>query len=378
MLLFWLFAITVFRTNLGSRVRLFSDEYDRSIYFERGLWFVNHQVPYRDTLSEYPQIPTYLFGFTHIVSVGENNIDTAYWKFSSFFSLLMGIVLVATIELLYQMLPNTGYRAYLLLLPAPLFFSLNRFDILPAYISLLSYKMIRDQKWNIAALLLGIGAFVKWYPALLLPAYLVYCYRSTGRIHWRMIAVFLLTCFIIILPTLLSGGIEALTVPYRFHMERGLETVSLPTLLGNITNMLLAKPVDQKYFTLAFLLLQISVVPFVFFTKLDELNKLLYWCILIICVFILFSRIYSPQWLLWLFPFCILAAKNRRDLALIVLYGIITYLGFPVVWDYFGSESGEMVAMGIVNIMLLFLIALSTIYRIRNPESDLVHAVGAK
>jgi len=373
--LFWLSVITVFSTNLDTRVRLFSDEYDRYVYFQRGKWFINHQVPYRDVLSEYPQIPTYLFGFMHIFDLRESNLNTAYWEFSSFFSFLMLVVLIATIHLLHTILPDKKHRAYLLLLPAPLFFSFNRFDIMPAYLCLLSYKMIQDKKWQAAALLLGIGTLTKWYPALLLPAYLVFYYRIKKRINWQMIAVYILICLIIILPTILSGGIGALLVPYRFHVERGLETVSLPALISNAINALTNEPIDPKYVALTFLMLQVSVIPFALLAKIDKTEKLLNWCVLIICMFILFSRIYSPQWLLWIFPFYILAANKKTDLAVIVMYGITTYIGFPIIWDYFGSGSREMIAMGIVNIMFLILIVLTTIGRIQTPETFSNHPV---
>ena len=367
-LLIWLAVVTALRTNFGSKIRFFADEYDRSFYFQRGAWSVDHQVPYRDTVSEYPQIPTYLFGLIRLFVGEENNLNTAYWIFSSFFSLVMGLVLVASIRLLYGMLPEKNDWAYLLLLPAPLYFAFNRFDILPAYLTLLSYKILQDKRWDLAAVLLGVGALTKWYPALLLPAYLVYYYKTTGQIPWRLILIFGLTCLVIILPTLISGGMDALLVPYRFHMERGTETVSLPTLFNHLIGNVFGKPINPKYLLPAFLLLQVSVVPFLLWAQPDRPSKLLNWCILIICAFILFSRIYSPQWLLWLFPFSILAAQNKRDRGLLILFGVTTYIGFPVIWDTFGGDSREMIFMGIVYIVMLGLIGWTAISRIREPK----------
>lgn len=369
----WLLTTTILRTNLNTKVRLFSDDYDRLIYFQRGLWFVNHQVPYQDTLSEYPQVPTYLFGLIHVASLGENNASIAHWKYSSLFSLLMLIVLLATVELLQRMLPKNSSFFYLLLLPAPLFFSINRFDILPAFLTLLSFKMIQDKRWNAATILLGIGTLTKWYPALLLPAYMLYQYRTTGRFPWQMGFLFFVTCFFIILPTLYSGGIEALAVPYRFHMERGIETVSLPTLLSKSLSGRLDNFIDQKGLALTFLLLQVAPIPFLIFIKIDNLDRLLNTCILIISNFVLFSRIYSPQWLLWILPFSVLAARNGNDVRLLSLYGIMTYVGFPLVWDYFGSDSREMIALSVVNILFLTLMTIQAIYRLHDSGSTFAY-----
>lgn len=364
LLLLWLLVITFLRANLQTPVRLFSDEYDRFIYFERGAWFTEHLVPYRDVLSEYPQVPTYFFGLVRAVTLGEGNIDIAYWKFSSAFSLLMLVILAATIELLYRMLPTKKYRAYLLLLPAPLFFSFNRFDILPACLSLLSYKMLREEKWDASALLLGVGALTKWYPALFMPAYLAYYYQTHKRIQWRVIVIFGVTCSILLLPTLISGGIDALLVPYRFHMERGLETVSLPTLVGRGVEALFNIHANQQFYSWTFFLLQVCPSLLVIWARPNTGKKLLNWCILITCTFVLFSRIYSPQWLLWILPFYILASDKKADVALIVFYGVATYVGFPVVWDYFGEQSVPMIIMGLVNIFCLVLIGLAAFLQI--------------
>lgn len=365
----WLLTSFVLRSNFDTKIRYLSDDYDRYVYFQRGLWLVNHQVPYRDSISEYPQIPTYLFGLIHVVTAGEPNESVAYWKYSSFFSLIMFIILWATIELLRKILPKGSYLPYLLLLPAPLYFSINRFDILPAYLTLLSLKMAQEERWNLAAMLLGVGSLTKWYPALLLPAFLLYYFQTTHRVPWRMALVFFVTCLLIVLPTLLSGGLDALAVPYRFHLERGIETVSLPTLLSKLLHSTLDVTIDQKALSLTFFLLQIAAVPVLIFVRMDSVDRLLNACLLIITAFVLFSRIYSPQWLLWILPFYILAAKNRIDVGLIMLYGVTTYLGFPIVWDYFGPESNAMVFMGLVNIIFLVVIIARTLDRIINPKT---------
>lgn len=368
--LVWLLVITFLRANLQTPIRLFSDEYDRYIYFERGVWIENHQVPYRDVLSEYPQVPTYMFGLVRLTAAGEKDPYIAYWKFSSIFSFLMLVLLAATIELLHGMLPVHKSWAYLLLLPAPLFFAFNRFDILPAYITLLSYKMVLDRKWGFSALLLGIGAMTKWYPALLLPVNLMYYYRTYRRIPWRMMIVFGVTCLLILLPTFLFGGLDAVLAPYRFHLERGLETVSLPTLISRAVNAVSGVAVNPKFYSWTFFLLQIVAVPIALLAGVDNKRKLLNWYILIIGGFVLFSRIYSPQWMLWIFLFYILAADKKIDLVIIIFYGIVTYVGFPVVWDYFGQDSAQMAAMGLLNILMLTLIMLTTFLGLQKAKSD--------
>src|SRR5690242_7708399 len=144
--LLWLLEITVLRLNLNSHVRYFSDDGDRQVYFERGSWLPKGEVPYRDVISEYPQIPTYFFGLLYLLIPGAKDTVFAYLLFSSYFILAMLVVLFTLIDQLYKLLPDKKYLAFLFLLPAPLYYTFNRFDILPAYLCLLSFVLIARKK----------------------------------------------------------------------------------------------------------------------------------------------------------------------------------------------------------------------------------------
>lgn len=364
LLIFWLLAITIWRSNFGTDIRFISDEADLRTYFERGLWLPRGQVPYRDVLSEYPQIPTYMFGMFQIPALGEQNEESAYRKFSSTLSFMMLVVLFALVNQIYNLLPNAKYRAFLLLLPAPLYFTINRFDVLPAYLCLVSFLMIENQRWEVAGLILGIAAMTKWYPILLLPAFVTYCYYVTGRFNWRMILIFSITCFLITLPTLLTGGIDALLVPYRFQGIRGLETLSVPAFVNDWVIHRFKTTFAERYYVIGFLFLQVIAGLIAVFARPDKIEKLLQWCILIITLFVLFSRIYSPQWCLWILPFLILDSRTRFDVAVIAFYGVITYIAFPVFYDLFGRMTDQMFMMGRINIAILIFIAGRAIWKL--------------
>lgn len=358
---FWLLCISILRNNLDLNVRLFNDDYDRSVYALRGEWYLNGQVPYRDTISEYPQVPTYLFAFPYILYHRDMTQSIGYWLYSSQFSFLTLCLLFGTITLLYQMLPKRQWLALLMLLPAPLYFTYNRFDILPAFLCLLSLFLLQKQRLIWSMIVLGIATMSKWYPALLLPVYLSYTFSLRRSIDWRMILTFFLTCLVIAAPTLLAGGVKAFLTPYLFHAGRNLETISLPALLfGAMQNWFGVVTIRSIWIDI-FVVFQILVAPFSFFDRIDNYDKVLYWNILIVACFMLFARIYSPQWLLWLMPMLILTARTRLDIVWIVFYGIATYIGFPVVWD-----AGNMVAlqlMGFVNIVTIAHIAVLAFHR---------------
>jgi hypothetical protein len=106
-----------------------------------------------------------------------------------------------------------------------------------------------------------------------------------------------------------------------------------------------------------------------FFSRIDEFGKLVLWCLLITSTFVLFARIYSPQWCLWILPLLILVSKDKFDLAVILLYGVVLYIGFPVFFDSFGERSSAMKAMSLINIAFLMIITSKTIWRIWKKQT---------
>ena len=366
LLIIWILCISLLRENLGVSIRLFNDDYDRGIYASHGEWYRKGEVPYRDVFSEYPQVPTYLFALPYFLIPGDTGELFGYYLYSTLFSFLMLVFLFGTIALLYKMLPERRrWLAFLMLLPASLYFTVNRFDILPAFLCLLSLLLLQRRQFVCSAVVLGIATLTKWYPLLLLPIYLSYDYTARRCLNWRMILAFGLTCLIIIAPTLLTGGLDALLVPYLFHAGRGVDMASLPGLVAfAMENWFNVNPAGPLWFGV-FTILQVLIVPFSLFDRMDTFDEVLHWCILILAPFVLFSRIYSPQWLLWLMPMLLLAARTRKDILGIIFYDVSTYLAFPVTWDFFGHLSWEMKLMGLVTVVVLTGIAILAYRRAR-------------
>jgi hypothetical protein len=112
--------------------------------------------------------------------------------------------------------------------------------------------------------------------------------------------------------------------------------------------------------------MQFSAVPLLFFVRVDSFQKLLSSSLLAISTFMLFAPLYSPQWLLWIFPLMILLAQDKWDIALLVAYGVLTYVEFPIAYDSFGESSFLMVLMGWLNVLFLILIILRAVRQFRS------------
>jgi hypothetical protein len=313
-------------TNIGPPVRWSVDTYDLAAYYDRGSWFPD-RVPYRDTASEYPQVATYLFGLARIATFGAPTDEAARGRYLRAFSLAMLVVLFVTILLLDRM--SAGRRQLWMLLPASLYFTMYRYDILPALMILTAFYLAQERRWRAAAFMLAVGTMTKWVPLLLLPSLVVYASRVQRRIAWQAVLIFVVTCIAILLPTLLLGGLDGVLVPYKFHAVRGLESISLPTAVSQ----LLDGRISDQVLMLGFSVLSVSAAGLSVLLPIDRPRQLLCCWIVIVAMFIACTRIYSPQWMLWLFPLLILGARSRFDDVIIGAYGVQNYFGFPVAWE---------------------------------------------
>ncbi len=335
-------------------VRFLNDHYDRSIYFERGKWLPDNTP----AISEYPQIPTFLFGINHIISMGFEP-DFQIFVFTAIFSLEMIIVLYLVYKILLEILPpHRSNYALLLLLPPTLYFTYNRFDILPVLLCLIAYRAAARKNWSAVSILLAVATFTKWYPVLLFPGFFLYASTLESKFQWKMINLFASTSVGIILLSYLQGGLEAVLSPYQFHTARSMEYITLPVLINNVIENILNLNINLTYFFLFFFILQLSAPILIFFIKIDSLERLIHYCIVTIGIFLLFSRIWSPQWFLWLLPFMVILSKYNKDAWLIIAYNFITYLSFPIIFDYYGQQSLELNIAGIVTYLILIVIII--------------------
>lgn len=363
LLLLWVLQISVFRNNLSQDpahfVRWVNDHNEIMVYMSRGAWLPEGKVPYRDAFSEYPQIPTYLFGLLYLLVPAGSDEQRAYFIYSSLFSFLMLVLLYATIQMLYHMRVERKWMALLMLLPGTLYFTINRFDLIPAFLTLLALWALQRERQALAGLMLGLATMSKWYPALLLPIFLAYEFDRTRKIAWPLLLTFGLTCLAIIIATLVWGGPEAVLTPYRFHAQRGMEQVALPVLLDTLLVRLGGIPLPA-FFLPVFQALQFLPALLALFARIRRFEQVVAWSVIATGAFILFSRIYSPQWILWVMPLFLLLARSKADIALILLYNLITYGNFPMAIDLQGiTSTAYKIGGGLTFVVLAALMGMS-------------------
>ena len=350
-----------FKRNFRSELGLLNDYRDMMVYAVRGSWYPYLKKPYTEVPSEYPQLATYFFAVPYIVLDFPGPLDTRligeleaavrsgfaanpnlpnspylrnklFMRYSLVFSLFMVPFLFFSILIVYKLRPDRKHLAFLMLLPAGLYFTHNRFDIIPAFLGLLAIYLLSRERPRLSAFVIALGFLTKWYLVLLLPVFLTYCYTRSRKINTQMIFVFAVTCLAILLPAVLSGGVHGLLAPYVTQLSRSLNQPSLFFLLFLFMNRAFGLDVYNIYSAAASLALQFSVIPLCVTSRVDSIRKVIGWSLLSILVFIIFARINSTQWILWVSPLLILLAGGRLFVAGIIVLDVLSYLQYPVLY----------------------------------------------
>lgn len=339
-------------------IRILQDNIDRSYYFNRGAFISRNITPYSPEHSvEYPQIAVYSFVIPHLLmkitpysiqKTNDNQIqDLIYGSIKpgtyqkatmNIYSLLMALTFISfsflTLKLLTSM-NSSSYRLYIFILPAFMYFTINRYDILPAFFVTLAVYAFKKKYFLSGFIILAIATMTKWYPILFLPIFLNYLfYKKNIRESIKGALIFIIVSAIIILPTLLSTGTEGVLKPYLFQATRKADPLALLFYLQEF----IASDNILKY-----ILTACGFLPPVigFFHKIDTFEKLLKWMSLSVAIFILSASFYSPQWLIWLTPIVILWCP-KPIIGVLIAFDFISYLIFPVLFDVLGVQENPL------------------------------------
>jgi hypothetical protein len=254
--------------------------------------------------------------------------------------------------LLLMVLVHRGYEpggrlsgpAWLLVLPATLYFTANRFDIVPAVLMGASFFCLGRERVAASAFLLGAATLVKVYPVLVAVLFIRYLSNDLRKAAlWT--TLYGLTLIGCLLPPLSQWGWEATVAPYRYQLSRPLEEVLtfynriLPYSFGEDT-------FRGKTFRIGTLL---GTLGLLILYRPADLASLLRRTTVLLAVFVSLLVFYSPQWIVWFTPLLVpLAGLHRPILILTVALDLVTYVTFPLVFDL----SGEYHKAGLLNVLV--------------------------
>jgi hypothetical protein len=236
------------------------------------------------------------------------------------------LVLIAVLWIGYGSHAGVEGGATWLLMPAALFFALNRYDVVPALFTALSFACLGRRRLTASAIFLALAVAFKVYPILFLPLILRYLFpRRREAIQYAASFGGVLS-LLVFAPLLYGADLQAIFGPYRFQLTRPPETGM--TIYG----CLLPEIAAAGWFGSLLRLGSLAVVAALMIVQpIASLASLLRRGCLVLLVFVTLAVFYSPQWILWFVPLMLPLLRHNRRLT----FGwagldIVTYLTFPV------------------------------------------------
>jgi uncharacterized membrane protein len=340
------------------------------------------ELPYRDFYMEYPPgaIPAFLLPELG----GEYNLA---FKVSV---AVAGVLLVTALVAILSVLRAGPTRTALTLgsvVVAPVALGavvLNRYDLWPALLLVLALLALLTARPRLALGLLGVGCAVKIFPAVALPVAAVHILRTRGTEELvKALAVFAGVLVALFLPfaALAPGGIgySIYTQTIRqLHIESlaaslllaadsvGVYASSIvPGKPGSI-DLAGAVPDALGVLTTLLLLAALGAVVVAYGRNRESSELLVVGVAASVAAFVTFSKVVSPQFLVWLVPLVPLVAGPAGRLSTALLFGALVTTQVEVVYEHPLREIGWPVWILVLrNVLLvaLFLVLLAALLR---------------
>jgi Glycosyltransferase family 87 len=295
-------------------------------------------IPYSDAFPlEYPPLALAPMWLARAIG-SDAGFETA-------FGVLMGVAALATLAGVARL---GGPRAAWLFALTPLAAGAvlrTHFDMVAAAALVAALLALRGQRTTVAFALLGAGAMIKLFPAVLVPVALAWLWgRGERREALRGLAVFGLVVVAISAPFLGHGYVDS----YRFHLDRPVQIESAPAVVlyalggAHVTgsaihadafksNGLVGGPADSV--AALFAGLEVAALALVAWlaSRRGDVDHLLLCCAAAVVAFVALNKVLSPQYVAWLAPLAaLLWAWGRRAPAALLAAGIVlTQLEFP-------------------------------------------------
>ncbi|WP_297189687.1 glycosyltransferase 87 family protein [uncultured Corynebacterium sp.] len=258
---------------------------------------------------------------------------TLYFTLTAF---VLGFFWLLTIRALTRLAGNRVWDIVLVAAsPLVIVHAFTNYDILPIFCAVLAIEQLGKHRFVPAGLLIGLGTALKLWPLFLLGAVLTLAVRR------RAYRGFLLTLFTTVLTWLALNLPVALTFPagwrefFRLNSERGAEWTTIYELAARMFGLHLAPETINK---LSFFLFAAACAAiFVFGIRCPKEPRLVQLALLIVAAFLLFNKVWSPQYSLWLLPLIVLALPHWR---LVATWAAAEALVWPILmWHLLGVEN---------------------------------------
>ena len=339
-----------------------------SLFGERGM--VDNKWPYASDTNavEYPVLTGLVMYATSFVA----HSPISYFNFNAF---LLALLFIGLVFIVYRIKPEFTYL--LPVAPAMIASLYINWDLWAIATMMLAIYWFDRKAYLYSSVALAVSISTKFMPVFLLLPILFILWRSN---QIRELVKYALTTGALWLAINLPF---ALTTPtgwwrfYKLNMEREADWGSLWLAFSQLGLGL----ANLNY--LAVLLLLIGITSFVIFLfELKNTPTLASVAFIVLAIVMLASKVYSPQYVLWLTPLAVIALTNKKDLHAFWIWQIAETLYHVAIWQHlalftgakFGLQQGGYATITLIRIAATIYLAWVLIKRAleaRNTQGSL-------
>lgn len=189
-----------------------------------------------------------------------------------------------------------------ILAPSMLVFSVYNWDIIALLFVILAFYFTAKNKNGWAAFFLALGFCAKLYPIVYLPILILK--NPTFKNAVKLIAIFLVT-FFILNSFFMIANFNGWSYFYTLNQTRN----SNPDSIWTIARFFFRNLDIAGINILSLLLLASSYAVLIWKFRKESIIKL---CFIATLLFLIFNKVFSPQYLLWLLPFFVLLPIPKK------------------------------------------------------------------
>ncbi|MFJ2609749.1 glycosyltransferase family 87 protein [Streptomyces sp. NPDC087425] len=326
-----------------------SSQYTKACYSDiphlyQGRGFADGLVPYFDKLSgdmpylEYPVLTGVFMEVAEWLTPGSGTIqhqEQWYWMVNAGMLMACAAIIAVSVARTQRRRPWDGLLVALA--PAFALTATINWDLLAVALTAAAMLMWSRSRPVAFGVLLGLATAAKLYPVFLLGPLFVLCWRvGKWRDFGKALAGTVVAWLVVNLPVMLLAW-DGWAQFYRFSQSRGVDFGSFWLILAqNSTSPLSTETVN----TLATLLVLLGCVGIAALTlTAPRRPRFAQLAFLVVAVFILTNKVYSPQYVLWLVPLAVLARPKWRDFLIWQACEVLYFLG---IWMYLAyTTSGD-------------------------------------
>ena len=279
---------------------------------------------------EYPVLTgTVMWIFALATPSGENEILNYYRLNIAFLAALFIFIAV----IVYRIRPQFSYLVAIA--PAAIGSLYINWDLWAIISMMLSIYWFDRKKYKHSAIAIGISISTKFLPVfLLLPIVLILWRRSEAKELIRYIAIATATFAAINLPVFLTTP-EGWLRFYELNFDRGQDWGSLWYALASLGVNL----GNTNFFAILALFVSVLFISLLIFSTKNVLT-LADVSFIVLALVMIASKVYSPQYILWLVPLAVIAMSTRKDLHAFWIWQIAEVIYHVAIWQHLATVTG--------------------------------------